>query len=206
MFWAALVSIYQSYSECRKLLNNRWRVSRKVWSGSSSFIRNFKTNQSHCCNYRWTIEEWICSPQRNFDFAKTSPVLDPFQKTTTVLRWRCWHAAVMRLHLSLLCATFCLFSTAVDSHLPSSPVAHADHLLSSLSCFLTRRSRRSAFISPPLPYGSGDRGGTRRRVGSAGFGLNKKKYLTLGSFVVSRSAAVSSLAVKQEKKVKKSRH
>lgn len=27
----------------------------------------------------------------------------------------------MRLHLSLLCATFCLFSIVVDSHLPSSP-------------------------------------------------------------------------------------
>lgn len=121
---------------------------------------------------------------------------------TTVLHSRCWHATVMRLHLSLLRATFCLFSTAVDSHLPSSTVAHAGRLPQSLSSFL--HPHRNTFVSPALPtvWASW----IWCIVYNAEFGLNKRKYLTLCSFVDPCAGAVPSLAVKQEKKRKSRRY
>lgn len=78
----------------------------------------------------------------------------------------------MRLHLSLLCATFCLFSAMVDSHLPSSPVAHADHLfLSFCISESSLPSEKFCFTPAALQFG--------RHGYDAVIILNKKKYLTL---------------------------
>lgn len=57
----------------------------------------------------------------------------------------------MRLHLSLLCATFCLFSIVVDSHLPSSPVAHTDHLFLSFRISWDIASIGSVSFHPCCP-------------------------------------------------------
>lgn len=105
--WAALASISHIYSEHRKLNNDQWREGwaplalwllnpwKKNWAfwwSMSSFsvqpliypvLRDI--NQSWCCNHGYDLRlnqcrYWICSSQRNFDFAKPSPVLDPSQK------------------------------------------------------------------------------------------------------------------------------